>query len=112
MHASLKLAMNFIKALPGSTRLKIKPIRLHGIIAFLNTWIKRHMMHAQPPLCLSSVGIALIGSPDILVLDEPTSGMDYKGRKQTLELLQQRKEEGCTILITTHNMLVLLKCKT
>ena len=47
---SLKLAMNFIKALPGSTRLKIKPIRLHGIIAFLNTWIKRHMMHAQPPL--------------------------------------------------------------
>ena len=50
MHASLKLAMNFIKALPGSTRLKIKPIRLHGIIAFLNTLIKRHMMHAQPPL--------------------------------------------------------------
>ena len=43
-------AMNFIKALPGSTQLKIKPIRLHGIIAFLNTWIKRHMMHAQPPL--------------------------------------------------------------
>ena len=53
MHASLKLAMNFIKALPGSTRLKIQPIRLHGIIAFLNTWIKRHMMHAQPPLYIT-----------------------------------------------------------
>ena len=50
-----------------------------------------------------SVGIALVGDPDVIILDEPTSGMDYISRNLTWDLLSKRKSEK-TILITTHNM--------
>ena len=53
------------------------------------------------------MGIALVGNPDILILDEPTSGMDHVGKNLTWELLQRRKEQQYTTLLTTHNMLEL-----
>ena len=51
-----------------------------------------------------SVGIALIGGSKIVVLDEPTSGMDPYARRGTWDLLLKHKE-GRTILLTTHFML-------
>ncbi|XP_013411172.1 ATP-binding cassette sub-family A member 3 isoform X2 [Lingula anatina] len=50
-----------------------------------------------------SVGIALIGGSKVLILDEPTSGMDPDARRHTWEILQQQRE-GRTILLTTHFM--------
>ena len=45
---------------------------------------------------------ALISDPDILILDEPTAGLDALGRKHNLELLQKLKEKGKTIIINSH----------
>ena len=45
---------------------------------------------------------ALISDPDILILDEPTAGLDALGRKHNLELLQKFKEKGKTIIINSH----------
>ncbi|KAL8611831.1 hypothetical protein ACOMHN_041293 [Nucella lapillus] len=50
-----------------------------------------------------SVGIALISGSKVVVLDEPSSGMDPAARRQTWELLQ-RHRQGRTILLTTHYM--------
>ncbi|XP_052780875.1 phospholipid-transporting ATPase ABCA3-like isoform X2 [Mya arenaria] len=50
-----------------------------------------------------SVGIALIAGSKIVILDEPTSGMDPAARRQTWEILQ-RYREGRTIILTTHFM--------
>ncbi|XP_076469399.1 phospholipid-transporting ATPase ABCA3-like [Babylonia areolata] len=50
-----------------------------------------------------SVGIALISGSKVVVLDEPSSGMDPAARRQTWELLQ-RQRAGRTILLTTHYM--------
>ena len=50
-----------------------------------------------------SVGIALIGGSKVVVLDEPTSGMDPYARRATWDLLTKHKE-GRTILFTTHFM--------
>ena len=50
-----------------------------------------------------SVGIALIGQSEIVILDEPTSGMDPYARRATWDLLVKHKE-GRTILLTTHFM--------
>ncbi|XP_033746448.1 ATP-binding cassette sub-family A member 3-like [Pecten maximus] len=50
-----------------------------------------------------SVGIALIGNSKVVVLDEPTSGMDPAARRETWEILRQYKE-GRTILLSTHFM--------
>ncbi|CAH3162242.1 unnamed protein product [Porites evermanni] len=48
-----------------------------------------------------SVGIALISDSKVVMLDEPTSGMDPSARRFTWDLLQQQKQ-GRTILLTTH----------
>ena len=50
-----------------------------------------------------SVGCALIGGSNFIILDEPTSGMDPKARRALWDLLVQHKE-GRTILLTTHFM--------
>eukprot|EP00043_Microstomoeca_roanoka_P002430 m.38349 g.38349 ORF g.38349 m.38349 type:complete len:1691 (-) comp11480_c1_seq1:2027-7099(-) len=50
-----------------------------------------------------SVGIALIGDPQILCLDEPSSGMDPYSRRKLWELLQS-KRAGRVTLLTTHYM--------
>ena len=50
-----------------------------------------------------SVGIAFVGDPKIVFLDEPTSGMDPFARRATWDLLK-RKRKGRVICLTTHYM--------
>ncbi|MCD8097827.1 MAG: ABC transporter ATP-binding protein, partial [Lachnospiraceae bacterium] len=45
---------------------------------------------------------ALLTDPQILLLDEPTTGMDAISRRQMWNLLRQLNEQGLTILLTTH----------
>lgn len=42
--------------------------------------------------------------PDIIVLDEPTAGLDPHSRKQVMGLLKQLQQEGKTIVLVTHDM--------
>jgi len=47
---------------------------------------------------------ALINRPDLLILDEPTTGLDPQSRHQVWEKLEALKQSGLTVLITTHYM--------
>jgi ABC-2 type transport system ATP-binding protein len=47
---------------------------------------------------------ALMTDPDILLLDEPTAGMDALARRQTWSLLRRLQSRGMTVLLTTHYM--------
>jgi zinc/manganese transport system ATP-binding protein/zinc transport system ATP-binding protein len=47
---------------------------------------------------------ALISRPEILILDEPTSGVDLKTQHHILHLLSQLNREGVTIILTTHDL--------
>ena len=47
---------------------------------------------------------ALLHEPDILLLDEPTSGLDPEVAREVRDLLTERKENGCAILLSTHNL--------
>jgi fluoroquinolone transport system ATP-binding protein len=49
---------------------------------------------------------ALINNPKMLFLDEPTSGLDPNTANVIKNLIRQKQEHGCTIFLTTHNMLV------
>ena len=51
-----------------------------------------------------SVACALAGDPELLFLDEPTTGLDPQSRRQLWEVLERFRERGGTILITTHYM--------
>lgn len=49
---------------------------------------------------------SLINNPEILFLDEPLSGLDPNTANSIKEIIWNKKEEGCTIFLTTHNMFV------
>jgi ABC-2 type transport system ATP-binding protein len=52
----------------------------------------------------SSLAIALLAKPKLLVLDEPTVGLDPVLRKRLWQLFHELKEQGTTILVTSHVM--------
>ncbi len=52
---------------------------------------------------VSLIGALLI-NPKIIILDEPFSGMDMLSVEKTRMILKQKKEEGCAILVSTHNL--------
>lgn len=49
-----------------------------------------------------SVALALIGDPPLLLLDEPTAGLDRQSRETVVALLQQERARGKTLLFTSH----------
>src|SRR5215813_4129176 len=51
-----------------------------------------------------AVACALVGDPEILFLDEPTTGLDPQSRRQLWGLIEQFKSAGRTVLLTTHYM--------
>jgi ABC-2 type transport system ATP-binding protein len=51
-----------------------------------------------------AMACALVGDPDFLFLDEPTTGLDPQARRQLWDLIEQFKAAGRTILLTTHYM--------
>jgi len=51
-----------------------------------------------------SLACALIGDPELLFLDEPTTGLDPQSRRQTWEIVEGLKARGRTVLLTTHYM--------
>jgi ABC-2 type transport system ATP-binding protein len=48
------------------------------------------------------VALGIIGNPDVLFLDEPTTGFDPEARREFWVLIDRLKSEGTTILLTTH----------
>jgi len=50
------------------------------------------------------VARAMFGKPDVLLLDEPTSGVDVRTRHEVLHLLHDLHDRGTTIVLTTHDL--------
>lgn len=50
------------------------------------------------------VALALVGDPELLFLDEPTTGFDPAARRQAWEVIAGLRELGKTVFLTTHNM--------
>ncbi|MEX3102708.1 ABC transporter ATP-binding protein [Streptomyces niveiscabiei] len=48
------------------------------------------------------LALALLGKPEVLFLDEPTTGLDVEGRRDTWELVRALRDSGTTVLLTTH----------
>ena len=52
----------------------------------------------------TSLAVALLGAPDLLVLDEPTVGLDPRLRRELWEMFHRLAAEGTTLLVSTHVM--------
>jgi len=51
-----------------------------------------------------NIGIALLHRPDVLIMDEPTVGIDPQTRRNILDSVKQFNQQGMTVLYTTHYM--------
>ena len=51
-----------------------------------------------------SIALALVGSPDVAVLDELTTGLDPQARRDTWDLIRAIRDRGVTVLLVTHFM--------
>ncbi len=49
-----------------------------------------------------SLAVAIVHGPKLVVLDEPTTGLDIEARYEVWELIRQLKQQGVSILLTTH----------
>ena len=50
------------------------------------------------------LAMALVGRPELVFVDEPTAGMDPQARRTTWELLEELRDDGVTVVLTTHYM--------
>jgi len=51
-----------------------------------------------------SIALALIGNPEIAILDELTTGLDPQARRDTWDLIESIRDRGVTVLLVTHFM--------
>ena len=51
-----------------------------------------------------AVACAIVGDPELLFLDEPTTGLDPQSRRQLWEIINKFRQSGRTVLLTTHYM--------
>jgi len=71
----------------------------------LNLWDKRHEKSSRLSGGMKRrlmIARALVHDPKLLILDEPTAGVDIELRKSTWEFLQELNAQGTTIILTTH----------
>ena len=76
-------------------------IALVGLVAQAGTRVRRLSGGQQRRLDLA---LAVIGRPDLLFLDEPTTGFDPSARREAWTLIRDLRALGTTILLTTHYM--------
>ena len=66
-----------------------------------DAWIKKLSGGQKQRL---AVACALVGDPELLCLDEPTTGLDPQSRREIWEIVRGYRQGGRTVLLTTHYM--------
>jgi len=103
-HMTPRQILRYFAELKGYPRKQIKArveevVKLVGLTDWIDKKIKTFSKGMRQKIGLAS---ALVHDPEILVLDEPQTGLDPKARKETRELLLSLKKQGKTIFLSSH----------
>ncbi|XP_034780404.2 glucosylceramide transporter ABCA12 isoform X2 [Acipenser ruthenus] len=85
--------------------------QIHNVVMHLLQRLEL-LPHKDKPTCQYSCGtkrklstaLALIGCPQILLLDEPSSGMDPKSKRHLWNIISEELKEKCAVVLTSHSM--------
>ena len=50
------------------------------------------------------LGVTIMGDPELLILDEPTKGFDPVNRRLLMNIIEERRKAGATVVFVTHQM--------
>jgi ABC-2 type transport system ATP-binding protein len=81
------------------------PDRCRRIVEIIGMRGKEHdraATYSKGMLQRFGLGAALVGDPHLLILDEPTAGLDPIGIRETRQLLETLKKQGITLLLSSH----------
>ena len=103
-HMTPKQILSYFAKLKGYPKKKI-PERIEEVLSWvkLSDWIDKKIGTFSKGM-KQKLGIvsAMVHDPDILVLDEPQTGLDPKARREVRSLLMDLKHEGKTIFLSSH----------
>ena len=89
----------------GYYNVKPEARKTEEILKALGLWDKRNSVPRQLSGGMKRrflIAKAMVHSPQVLILDEPTAGVDIELREQLWELVKKQNAEGTTVIITTH----------
>ena len=78
-----------------------KYLRRVGLIEKMNEKLEKLSGGQQQKVQL---GVCIMGSPKLLILDEPTKGFDPMNRRLLMEIIEELHKKGCAIILITHYM--------
>lgn len=81
-------------------------LRRCGLYPFRNWPIDALSFGQKKRVTIASI---LVRQPDVLILDEPTAGQDYRHYSDVMDFLERLKQEGMTLLVITHDMHLVLE---
>lgn len=101
--AKLKVGevLEFFSQLYGATRSKKELISLCQLEPFINQYHDKISGGQRQRLLLA---VSLCHNPKVLMLDEPTTGLDPQARRNLWDLVKEIKAVGTTVILTTHYM--------
>ncbi len=73
-------------------------------VGLLDRWDARLAALSKGLAQRASLAYALLGQPRVLVLDEPTDGLDPPSVDQIREVVRRQRTDGCAVLISSHNL--------
>lgn len=74
-------------------------MRRVGLEAAMDKKVKAYSQGMRQRL---GIGLALLGDPEVLVLDEPTNGLDPQGMREVRTLLRSLADDGTTVFVSSH----------
>lgn len=95
---------------PKNFNMNLDKVKDYAYRLLVNLGFDRDVMNKSPfqmsggQMRKIAIVSILAMDPDIIVLDEPTAGLDPHSRKQVMDLLKQLQQEGKTIVLVTHDM--------
>ena len=98
-YQNLKLYSDYYKNVNKDKLEKI--IDVIGLKEHINEKVSKYSLGMRQRL---GIGKALLNNPNLLILDEPTNGLDPEGIKDLRDLLKKLAKEGVGILISSHNL--------
>ena len=81
-------------------------LKICGLYEFRNWPINALSYGQKKRVTIASI---LVSKPNVLILDEPTAGQDFRHYTEIMEFLKELNEQGITVLMITHDMHLMLE---